>query len=102
MTSLEILMRCGWDAADALEITKGRRRIMVEPTLPFADANERKYERLNIPTEDWMRRTFERLVVDGEDVYVDLMAGSFADWHEVVRLLSGVYLTDEKKVEIPH
>lgn len=57
MTSLGILMRCGWDATDALEITKGRRRIMVEPTLPIADANERKYRGLNIPTEDWMRRT---------------------------------------------
>lgn len=49
-----------------------------------------------------MRRTFERLVVDGEDVYVNIMAGSFSDWHEVHRLLSGVHLTDEKKVEIPH
>ena len=102
MTSLEILMRCGWDAAYALEITKGRRRIMVEPTMPIADENERRYEKLNIPTEDWMRRTFEQLVVDGEDVYVNLMAGSFSDWHEVTRLLSGVHLTDEKKVEIPH
>lgn len=66
-------MRCGWDAADALEITKGRRWIEVEPTLPIADVNERRYERLNIPTEDWMMRAFERLVVDGEDVYVDLI-----------------------------
>lgn len=73
MTSLEILMQCGWDTTDALEITKGRRWIEVEPTLPIADANERRYERLNIPTEDWMMRTFERLVVDGEDVYVDLI-----------------------------
>lgn len=71
MTSLEILMRCGLDATDALEITKCRRRIMVEPTLPIADANERKYKGLNIPTEDWMRRTFESLVVDGEDVYLE-------------------------------
>lgn len=102
MTSLEMLMRCGWDEADALEIAKGKRRIMVEPTLPIADANERRYEKLNIPTEDWMWRTFERLVVDGEDVYVNLMAGSFSDWHEVTRLMSGVHLTDEKKVEIPH
>ena len=102
MTSLEILMRCGWDVADALEITKGRRRIMVEPTTPIADANERKYRGMNIPTEDWMRRTFERLVVDGEDVYVDLMAGSFSDWNEVTQVLSGVHLTDGEKVEIPH
>ena len=51
---------------------------MVELTMPIADANERKYKGLNIPTEDWMWRTFERLVVDGEDVYVNLMAGSFA------------------------
>ena len=71
MMSLGILMRCGWDATDALEITKGRRRIMVEPTLPIADANERKYRGLNIATE-------------------------------VTQLLSGVHLTDEKKVEIPH
>ena len=82
MTSLEILMRCGWDVADALEITKGRRRIMVEPTLPIADANELKYRGLNIPTEDWI--------------------GSFSDWNEVTQVLSGVHLTDEKKVEIPH
>lgn len=102
MTSLDMLMRCGWDEADALEIAKGKRRIMVEPTLPIADANERRYEKLNIPTEDWMRRTFEKLVVDEEAVYVDLMAGSFADWHEVIRLLSGVHLTDEKKVKIPN
>lgn len=102
MTSLEIMMRCGWDVTDALEITKGRRRIMVEPTTPIADANERKYKGLNIPTEDLMRRTFERLVVNGEDVYVNLMAGSSSDWHEVHRLLSGVHLTEEKKVEIPH
>lgn len=75
---------------------------MIEPTLPIADANERKYKGESIPTEDWMRRTFERLVVDGEDVYVDLTAGSFSDWHEVTRLLSGVHLTDENKVEIPN
>ena len=75
---------------------------MVKPTLLIADANERKYKGLNIPTEGWMRRTFERLVVDGEDVYVDVMTGSFSDWREVTRLLSGVHLTDEKKVKIPH
>ena len=70
---------------------------MVEPTTPIADANERKYKGLNIPTEDLMRRTFERLVVNGEDVYVNLMAGSSSDWYEVHRLLSGVHLTEEKK-----
>ena len=75
---------------------------MVEPTMPIADANERKYRGMNIPTEDWMRRNFERLVVDGEDVYVDLMVGSFSDWNEVTQVLSGVHLTDGKKVEIPH
>ena len=75
---------------------------MVEPTMPIADANERKYRGMNIPTEDWMRRNFERLVVDGEDVYVDLMVGSFSDWNEVTQVLSGVHLKERKKVEIPH
>ena len=31
-----------------------------------------------------------------------ITAGSFSDWNEVTQLLSGVHLTDEKKVEIPH